>query len=154
MFVTINTEKITGALFADKNGREITVARGVKAPVVMTGFIGANEVKGEDGEYRPTAFGRLPVEAAQHDGRLVLSVAGGLRGVLFKADKEGAKYDYSGNIEAGDGTRFPIFGSRKKGPNGTFVSLYSLERETPKEKDAKDKPPAPADEADDGDLPF
>jgi hypothetical protein len=125
-FITINTNTISGALFNEKTGREIAVAKGEKSPVIMTGYIGAGETKGDDGKYAPTAFGRLPMEAAKHQDRLVLSISGGLRGVLFKA-KEGAKYDYSGVVEDGQ-HEYPIFGRKVSGERGTFISLSSMER--------------------------
>ena len=155
--ITINTDKISGALFTEKTGKQVPVAKGVKADVIMTGYIGANEVKNDDGEYRATAFGRLPVEAAIHDDRMILSIAGGLRGVLFKATKDGVEYDYSGNIEAGDGNEYPIFGRKVKGRQGTFISISSLEKQPRKERDNKaGKPAAPAPTQEDfsDDIPF
>lgn len=138
--ITINTKAISGALFNDKPAdRNLFVGKGEKSPVIMTGYVGANEVEGEDGEYTATAYGRLQLEAALagtgDKQRLVLSIAGGaLRGVLFKA-KEGAKFDYQGNIEAGDGLEYPVFGRKVKGERGTFISLSSMDKEKREERD-------------------
>lgn len=153
--ITINTQKISGALFSEKNGKEITVAKGEKSPVIMTGYIGADETKSDDGSYRATAYGRIQVEAAKHEDRLVLAVSGGLRGVLFKA-KEGAKYEYSGVLDDGE-YEYPIFGRKVNGERGAFISLSSMER---KKREAKGGKPAqasakPAEDFDDADLiPF
>ena len=154
-FITINTEKIGGALFAEKTGKEISVAKGQKAPVIMTGYIGANEEKDGDG-YKPTAFGRLQVEAAKHEDRLVLAISGGLRGVLFKEEKNADKYQYSGVVEDGD-TEYPVFGRQVKGERGTFISLSSAEKRAKKDKGTKTaskQAPTPSHDFEDDDVPF
>lgn len=128
--IQINTAQVKGAIFNSKSDREISVAKNEKAKVVMTGFIGAGEIK-EGNDYKPTAFGRLPVEAALagkgESQRLVLQVAGGLRGVLFKA-ADGKEFDYNGNLEDGNGNEYPLFGRKVKGEQGVFISLSSMDK--------------------------
>lgn len=127
--VKFTCETLSGALNNCKNGGEIRVGKDVKAKVVMDGYIGAGRVKNGD-DFAPSAFGRLPLQAALvgegDKSRLVLEVAGGLRGVLFaNKNKEEAKDpDYTGNLEVGD-EEFGLFGRKVKTENGTFISLSS-----------------------------
>lgn len=164
--ITINTKQVSGALFNDKNGRELFVARNTKAPVIMTGYVGAGEVKGEDGKYSPTEYGRLSMEASLagegDNTRLVLSIGGGaLRGVLFRAKKEGVNYDYQGMIEDGSGLEYPVFGRKIDGERGQFIALSSMDKEKREENGnggngqssaRKEREAVPADA--DTDLPF
>lgn len=157
-FISINSKQVSGALFPEKSDRELYVAKGQKSPVIMTGYLASGQVKGEDGEYHYTEYGRLPIEAAKaSEDRLVLSVAGGaLRGVLFKS-KEGQKFDYSGNIEAGDGMKYAIFGRKVKGERGTFISISSADKEPMEDsgkKSSKSKEPDNHPVIEDDDVPF
>lgn len=157
--ITITTPQIAGALFNAQNSeRELFVARDTKAKVVMTGYLGAGEVK-EGEKYVPTAYGRLPVEAAKagegDKARLVLSIAGGaLRGVLFKAKKADAKYEYQGNVEDGTGKEYPIFGRLMKSSAGeAFINISSMDKTEPTARgngESSDHAGTPAD----SEVPF
>ncbi|AJW47690.1 MULTISPECIES: hypothetical protein [Ralstonia] len=145
--ITINTKQVSGALFNEKNGRELFVARNTKSPVIMTGYVGAGEVKGEDGKYSPTEYGRLTMEAALagegDNSRLVLSIGGGaLRGVLFRAKKDGVNYDYQGMIEDGNGFEYPVFGRKIDGERGQFIALSSMDKAKREENGSASNAPA------------
>ena len=93
MSIITITSALQGAMFTlnaeeKSKAREIPVGKGVKAAVVLAGHLSAQDVRQQDGSYAPGAFGRLPIECAVHDGRYIISVAGGLRGTLFKMTEE------------------------------------------------------------------
>lgn len=143
---------------------ELNVGKGVKEKVVMTGYLGAAREKGEDGKFHDSkVFGRLSVRAAiTGEGagkRYVLSIDGGLRGVLFptKDKKSDKSPDYTGNIDLEDGNILPLFGRKKSSEAGDFISLETLPAEPKKDngkgKGGKAAAPAPSFE-DDGDIPF
>ncbi len=134
---------VQGAIFPEASEREIFVAKNVKAKVIMTGALKSVDKKNDDGKYVAERFGRLPIEVAMTgDGdkkRLVLQIAGGLRGVLFATtDADKAEFrkrigkddaeapDYNGSIELGDGTEAYLDGYRRKSDDGkSFISLRS-----------------------------
>lgn len=125
------------------DGNTINAGKGEKVVVTMTGYVGAADVK-EGKEYVPGPYGRLPIRAAwAGEGdkeRIVLDLAGGLRGVLFengKKDKDDDA-DYIGNVEDGDGKEFPLFGRKKTSSEyGDFISLSSMERQEPRQRAAE-----------------
>lgn len=151
--VTINTA-LQGMLFTLNEGelaREIPVGKGVKALVVLSGSFSAQDVRQPDGSYAPGPFGRLPIEAAVHDGRYVIAVAGGLRGTLFTMSEEersaakarlekarGKQVNdsdvpyYNGDLEVGGGKKVWLsgfireVGAGKERPKGQkFISLQT-----------------------------
>jgi hypothetical protein len=125
---------LAGALFNDKaptegkKPREIFVGKGEKANVVMSGYVGAADVKDGD-DWVAGDYGRLNVRVAHAgDGdktRLVLELDGGLRGVLFRNTEDGKNYDYVGNIDAGNGNEYVLFGRDVDGAQGPFIGLSS-----------------------------
>lgn len=153
----LNPVKVAGS------AGEISVGRNQKSAVVMEGYIGAGRVKGADGEYKPSAFGRLSAKAALvgegDKQRLVGEVEGGLRFVLFKngKKKEGSDLDYTGNLEVGD-VMYPLFGSKVKTDPGSFIRVWSGEAEPRKERGNTGGTPAHGDSSygtpDADDVPF
>jgi hypothetical protein len=158
--ISFTVATISGSLSkAEKAGDEIYVGKGKKAAVVLDGYIGAPRVKGDDGVYKATAYGRLPVQAAiTGEGasqRYVLEIAGGLRGVLFKAEKKNENSpDYTGNIDLDDDNVLPLFGRKISSENGDFISLSSAQVEPRKNGNGgqQHSQSAPADL--DNDIPF
>lgn len=149
---------------AGANAGELNVGKGVKAPVVMTGYLSAPREKGEDGKFHDSkTFGRLTIRAAiTGEGagkRYVIAIEGGLRAVLFptKDKKSDKSPDYTGNIDLEDGNILPLFGRKKTSENGDFISLESLPAEGKKDngkgKGGKAATPAPSF-SDDSDIPF
>ena len=153
----LNPVKVAGS------AGEISVGRNQKAPVVMTGYIGAGRVKDADGEYKPSAFGRLSAKAALvgegDKQRLAGEAEGGVRFVLFKNGKKKSENDpdYTGNLEVGD-VVYPLFGRKIKTEAGSFIGLSSGEAEPRKERGKTDSAPAHADSSygtpDADDVPF
>ena len=159
--ITFTTNTISGALNKANSTDEISIGRGNKAKVIMTGYIGAPREKDENGEYRSTAFGRLPVQAAiAGEGdkqRYVLDIAGGLRGVLFRNPKSGENSpDYVGNIELSNAEEMTLYGRKVSTQNGDFISLSSSEAKPKPNGNSNGSQSAPA--SDDGfnssDIPF
>lgn len=158
MIIKIIAAAIAGALFTEKEpSKEIFVGKGTKSKVVMTGYIGAADVKDTNDKYVPGAYGRLNVRAAKtgegDKERLVLELDGGLRGVLFKNKDESKNYQYAGNIDAGDGNEYVIFGRLVKGDQGTFISLSSGAAQAKKDNKTDDHP-APVAQDNSNDIPF
>lgn len=160
--ISFTVATISGSLSkAEKAGDEIYVGKGKKAAVVLDGYIGAPRVKGDDGVYKASAYGRLPVQAAitgeGDNQRYVLEIAGGLRGVLFKAnEKKGDNSpDYTGNIDLDDDNVLPLFGRKISSENGDFISLSSAQAEPRKNGNGgqQQSHSAPADAFDDS-IPF
>lgn len=139
----------------------IRVSKTEEAPVVMEGYIGGPRTKGEDGKYRASVYGRLPLQAAvvesKGKNRYVLEIAGGLRGVLFpvKEQKEGGP-DYSGNIDLGNGKEMPLFGRKVQTEQGAFISLSSGEARDAENKNGDSSAPANQGHGfdSDDDIPF
>jgi len=162
--VKILTAGLSGAMEAVKGtAGTMNVGKGVKETVVMTGYLGAPREKGSDGEYKASAFGRLPIQAAlTGEGdkkRYVIDIAGGLRGVLFKKKnkKEDKDPDYTGSVDLGDGTELGLFGRTVKGENGTFISLSTTsEPKARQNQNGGHSAPAPVDNGgfEDDDIPF
>lgn len=128
-FIAINVPAIQGALFNDQGGKTVKVY-GKECPVLMSGNIGAADVKNPDGSYSPTAYGRLTVKAAKATTKagkeyLALLIDGGLQGRLNRA--EGQSYDYVGSIDAGNNKEFVIFGRKRSSEGGMFIALSSAE---------------------------
>ncbi|HEX7324500.1 MAG TPA: hypothetical protein VF292_03985 [Rhodanobacteraceae bacterium] len=160
---SLSVETVSGALKPVKGSTdEISIGKGQKAKVVMQGYIGGPQEKGDDGKYRSTVYGRLPVSAAvagtNGNQRYVLDIAGGLHGVLFKAKekKNDKSPDYAGNIDFGDQI-MPLFGRKVTTQNGSFISLSSMKLEAKKDSGHSARQPAPAQAPEDDfgdDVPF
>jgi hypothetical protein len=133
--IAFTVATLSGALNKCSSNEEIYVAKGVKAKVIMDGYIAGPRVKNDDGTYSVSVFGRLPTRAAlagegTKTPRLVIDIAGVARGVLFKHTKKDDKDpDYTGNIEVGDQV-YPLFGRKVKTEAGEFISLNTLPAET------------------------
>lgn len=140
---------------------KIRVSKDQEVEVSMEGYIGGPRTKGDDGKYRASVYGRLPLQAAvvESNGkkRYVLEIAGGLRGVLFpvKELKDGGP-DYSGNIDLGNGMEMPLFGRKVQTEQGGFISLSSGEARESDKKNEHSATPANQGHAfeDDSDIPF
>lgn len=163
---------VSGSLESVQSSEEISVGKDAKAKVVLAGYIGGPREKGEDGKYHSTVYGRLPVKGAiagtGDNQRYVLDIAGGLRGVLFKAreKKTDKSPDYTGNIELDRETVMPLFGRIVKTQDGEFISLSSMEAEpkkqsgsqqsqqAPAQRQAPRQAPQPAPDFEDDDIPF
>jgi hypothetical protein len=156
-----------GAVPAGEDHGEISVRKDEKVKATMIGWVKADRVKGEDGEYSPASFGMLRVRGVRVDqkvagkDRIILQTDGGLRGVLFpvsaedqaKQDKQPA-YIYQGDLEDGKGGKLILFGYNRTGVNGRFLSCSS-KLDVP--GNGKAHAPAPAPVVDDGfgdDVPF
>ncbi len=158
--IKFSVTTLGGALNPVQSTAEISVGRNEKARVVMEGYIGAGRMKDSNGDYKPSAFGRLPCQAAlvgdDDKRRLVIEIAGGLRGVLFKNAKKKAESDpdYNGKLEVGD-EEYGLFGRKVKTDAGEFISLSSTEA-SPRQQTSKGANSVPAhDHADDSrDVPF
>lgn len=135
--VKLSCATISGAInFVTDSNEEIRISKDNKAQVIAEGYIGAGRVEKTpgSGDYVASAFGRLPLKAAVAGAkgtpsfRLVLDVAGGLRGVLFVNDKKEKESDpdYTGRLEVDD-LEYPLFGRKVGGQSGEFISLNSLE---------------------------
>ncbi len=156
--IAIKVAALAGSLFAAQDStKEIYVGKDKKAKVVMTGYVGHADVKKDD-KYVPGPYGRLRVLAAKAgEGakeRLVLELDGGLRGVLFKNKVEGKNYDYIGNIDAGDGQEFVVFGRKVKTDTTSFISLSSAAAQAKKESKSDDHSAPAAGGNMDDDIPF
>jgi hypothetical protein len=160
--ITFTTKTVSGAMSKTQSQAKIRVSRTEESDVVMEGYIGGPRVKGDDGKYRASEYGRLPFQAAIAGTgpaqRYVLEIAGGLRGVLFPTtNKTGDNSpDYSGNIDLGNDTELPLFGRKVNSDNGSFISLSSGEAQPIKPKNGKHSEPdqqAPSFDGDD-DIPF
>lgn len=156
-FITINTPKIQGALFTAKEPATMKVY-GQESNVIMTGWIKSGDEKNDDGGYTPMAYGSLNVRAALAKTKagkdyMFLSVDGGLQGRLNRAE-DGKEYDYIGDIDAGDGKTFTVFGRKKTSEGGVkYVSISSAEKaEKSDEHKAESKPAAQS--ITDDDIPF
>jgi hypothetical protein len=175
MSIITITSALQGAMFTltaeeKTKAREIPVGKGVKAAVVLAGHLSAQDVRQPDGSYSPGAFGRLPIECAVHDGRYIISVAGGLRGTLFKMTEEErtkakerlekarnkAVSDsdvpyYNGDLEVGGGRKVWLsgfvreVGAGKERPQGEkFISLQTGEEKAERQGGAKQQAAADA----------
>lgn len=146
----LSVETVSGALNpVNGSTEEVFVGKGQKAKVVMQGYIGGPQEKGDDGKYHSTVYGRLPVKAGvagtNGNQRYVLDIAGGLRGVLFKAKekKNDKSPDYAGNIDFGDQI-MPLFGRKITTQTGSFISLSSMKLEAKKDSGHSAGQPAAA----------
>jgi hypothetical protein len=132
--IQITAPALAGALFNDKapaegkKPRQIFVGKAERADVFMSGYVGAADVQ-EGDEWVSGDYGRLNVRVANagegDKARLVLELDGGLRGVLFRNTEEGKNYDYIGNIDAGNGKEYVLFGRDVQGEHGAFIGLSS-----------------------------
>jgi hypothetical protein len=131
---------LAGSLNTVKDSPEtIRVSKEGTAKVVMIGNLRAPRKEQEDGSFAYGPYGQLGIKAALTGTgdaqRLVLEIEGGIRGVLFKfKPKEGVERnpekdpDYTGRIEMGDGTEYPLFGRTITPENGQrFISLNTSE---------------------------
>lgn len=130
--IAFTTKTVAGSMSKVQTSAKIRVSKSEEAQVVLSGYIGAPRVKQGDGQYKASAYGRLPLQAALtgtgDKQRYVLEIAGGLRGVLFKAKQSGENSpDYMGNIDLGGGMEMALFGRKVSNDGGDFISLSSGE---------------------------
>lgn len=159
--INFSVKSLGGALNKVNSSAQISVSRDQKANVVMEGYIGAGRIKNDDGKYVASGYGRLPVQAAlTGEGdkqRLVLEIAGGLRGVLFKntKKKDDNDPDYTGRLESDD-FEYGLFGRKVNSEAGEFISLSSTDAKPREQRGTQNSSSSqqnhPAD--DDGSVPF
>jgi len=115
---------LSGVMVALRDQGKMHVGSKLKAPVTMVGYLGQMGAKGSSGQGRLSLRAGLVCRGSK--SRYVVEVDGGLRGVLFEAHD--GRADFTGNLDAGDGSEYGFYARRQRSANGDTLLLTTTRK--------------------------